>query len=272
MAGERVIAIGNPYGQMYTVSTGIISGLHRDVQIPSEGLSFDDLIQTDASINFGNSGGPLLNIHGELIGINSAMNVQAENIGFAIPVDHIRDVLKDQLLPQATRSWLGLKTGPGNDLVITAVAAGGPAQTAGLLPGDLLVSLGGELVADAEAYRMRALDLPPGKPVAIVYERRGREKTVEFSPWDKQDGILYERMGLTVESIGYGNRTYASVTRVLPNGPAAEVGLKVGDLLPHGPLLAHFRPGGPRRAGGQPGTRVRSGPGGLPGPGRERPL
>ncbi|HJO26995.1 MAG TPA: trypsin-like peptidase domain-containing protein [Planctomycetota bacterium] len=250
MAGEKVVAIGNPYGQTHTVSTGIISGLHRDVQIPSEGLSFDDLIQTDASINFGNSGGPLLNIHGELIGINSAMNVQAENIGFAIPVDHIKDVLKDQLLPQASRSWLGIETGSGDDLSISAVIAGGPAQAAGLLAGDRLVSLGGEAVADAEAYRMRALDLPPGQLVRLVFERRGQRRTAEFAPWDKQDGLLYERMGLTVESIGYGNRVYASVTRVLPDGPAAEVGLVIGDLLPvvkpvSGPMARSWRISGP---------------------------
>jgi S1-C subfamily serine protease len=178
------------------------------------------------------------------------MNVQAENIGFAIPVDHIKDVLKDQLLPQASRSWLGIETGSGDDLSISAVIAGGPAQAAGLLAGDRLVSLGGEAVADAEAYRMRALDLPPGQLVRLVFERRGQRRTAEFAPWDKQDGLLYERMGLTVESIGYGNRVYASVTRVLPDGPAAEVGLVIGDLLPvvkpvSGPMARSWRISGP---------------------------
>ena len=109
LEAERVVAIGNPYGQTHTVSKGIISGLHRDVQVPGQNLVFTDLIQTDASINFGNSGGPLLNIRGELIGINTAMNSQAENIGFAIPVDRVRDVLNDILFPRARRSWLGFE-------------------------------------------------------------------------------------------------------------------------------------------------------------------
>ena len=91
----------------YTVSTGIISGLHRDVSVPGRDLNFRGLIQTDASINFGNSGGPLLNIHGELIGINTVMNASAENIGFAIPVDRVRQVLEDVLFPNARRTWLG---------------------------------------------------------------------------------------------------------------------------------------------------------------------
>ena len=75
MPGERVVAIGSPHGQTYTVSSGIISGLHRDIAVPGRNLNFRGLIQTDASINFGNSGGPLLNIHGELIGINTVMTV-----------------------------------------------------------------------------------------------------------------------------------------------------------------------------------------------------
>ena len=108
MPGETVIAIGNPVGQTHTVSQGIISGLHRNVQIPELRLQFSDLIQTDASINFGNSGGPLLNINGEMIGLNSAINVNAQNIGFAIPVDRINRVLQDQLLsPDTAAAWLG---------------------------------------------------------------------------------------------------------------------------------------------------------------------
>ena len=82
MAGETVVAIGNPYGQTITVTQGIISGLHRNVPIPQENgrvLEFPDLIQTDASINPGNSGGPLLNLNGELIGINTAMNIQTQD-------------------------------------------------------------------------------------------------------------------------------------------------------------------------------------------------
>lgn len=117
MIGETVVAIGSPYGQTHTVSSGIISGLHRNVDIPNAGLRFGDLIQTDASINFGNSGGPLLNINGELIGINSAVNSQAQNIGFAIPVDRVKAVIEEQLTP----TWLGFEVEPGDHLKVASV-------------------------------------------------------------------------------------------------------------------------------------------------------
>ena len=91
MAGESVIAVGNAYGYENTVTRGIISALHRAVQV-SDAQYYDDLIQTDASINPGNSGGPLLNIDGEMIGINVAVRAGAQGIGFAIPVDKVMNV------------------------------------------------------------------------------------------------------------------------------------------------------------------------------------
>ena len=129
MPGERVVAIGSPHGQAYTVSTGIISGLHRDVTVPNRNLSFRGLIQTDASINLGNSGGPLLNIRGELIGINTVMNSAAENIGFAIPVDRVSQVLDEVLFPNARTIWLGFDVKEiGSKLIVTEVWQGGPAE------------------------------------------------------------------------------------------------------------------------------------------------
>ena len=91
MAGETVIAVGNAYGYEHTVTRGIVSALHRAVQV-SDAQFYDDLIQTDASINPGNSGGPLLNIDGEMIGINVAVRAGAQGIGFAIPVDKVVSV------------------------------------------------------------------------------------------------------------------------------------------------------------------------------------
>ncbi len=90
MPGETVIAVGNAYGYEHTVTRGIVSALHRAVQV-SDAQFYDDLIQTDASINPGNSGGPLLNIDGEMIGINVAVRAGAQGIGFAIPVDKVDD-------------------------------------------------------------------------------------------------------------------------------------------------------------------------------------
>ena len=94
MTGESVIALGNAYGYEHTVTRGIISALHRDVQV-TDTQSYDNLIQTDASINPGNSGGPLLNIDGEMIGVNVAVRAGAQGIGFAIPVDKAMEVAAD---------------------------------------------------------------------------------------------------------------------------------------------------------------------------------
>src|SRR6185503_6834892 len=123
---------------------------------------FDDLIQTDASINFGNSGGPLLNINGDLIGINSAINAQAQNIGFAIPVDKVKSVLDEQLLsPDTASSWFGFEVESGDHLQVAKVVAGSPAADAGLKPGDCIVSLDGKPVTDQDSYRLARITLPP---------------------------------------------------------------------------------------------------------------
>jgi len=111
MIGETVVAIGNPYGYANTVTSGVVSAVGRDIQV-AEGFWLRGLIQTDAPINPGNSGGPLLNINGELIGINTAVRAEAENIGFAIPVDTLVDNLSHMLMPEKLRRVrLGLVVG-----------------------------------------------------------------------------------------------------------------------------------------------------------------
>jgi S1-C subfamily serine protease len=227
MIGETVIAIGNPYGQTHTVSEGIISGLHRNVNIPNNGLHFDDLIQTDASINFGNSGGPLLNINGDLIGINSAMNTQAQNIGFALPIDRVKAVLEDQLMP----TWLGFDVEPGDHLKVQSVVAGGPAAQAGLKVGDCIVSLNSRPVVKQEDYRLARVGLANQPEVEIEIERSGKTTTRRLKVWDRPNGILFERMGMKGEKFGLGNGSHVRVTEVQPEGPADKLGLRMGDVL-----------------------------------------
>src|SRR5262249_61671048 len=112
MPGETVIAIGNPLGFRHTITTGIISALDRELSF-SANVVYKGLIQTDASINPGNSGGPLLNVLGELIGVNTAIRGDAQNIGFAIPVDALRKLLPDLLSTEhgPTRVEVGLQLG-----------------------------------------------------------------------------------------------------------------------------------------------------------------
>jgi serine protease Do len=248
MAGETVIAIGNPYGQTLSVTQGIISGLHRNVQIPQQSgriLEFPEMIQTDASINRGNSGGPLLNINGELIGINSAMNVQAQNIGFAIPVDRVRSVLENQLLsPETAPAWLGFEIEPGDHLRIANVVAGSPAAKAGLKPGDCIVSVAGEKVVNQDEYRAARMGLAPWHGTEIQVERTGSTRKIALEPWDRDVGVLYERLGLKVEGKVYAARgsqrdAWLRVTDVRSKGPADSLGLQVGDLIDA--LMPKFR-------------------------------
>src|SRR5688572_7380686 len=110
MIGEPVIAVGNPLGFSHSVSTGIVSALHRDLKTPQGNVMLGDLVQTDAAINPGNSGGPLLNAYGQVIGINTAIRGDAQNIGFAIQVNRLRDLIPELLNPaQVTKVEVTIK-------------------------------------------------------------------------------------------------------------------------------------------------------------------
>lgn len=234
MLGEPVIAIGNPYGQTHTVTQGIISGLHRNMKIPTQfgNLSFDDLIQTDASINPGNSGGPLLNINGDLIGINNAMNSNAQNIGFAIPVDHVKKVLEERMLaPDSALSWLGFDVDGGEHLLIDRIVPGSPAELAGLRTGDCIVAVGGRPVGSNEEYKMARVGLSPAREVELRVERAGQAKLVRLAPWDKYDGTVFEHLGLKVKTVETRFRSYIQIVEVRAGGPAAELGLKPNDII-----------------------------------------
>lgn len=237
MIGEPVVAIGNPYGHTHTVSVGIISGLHRGIKIndPNMGLKFefDDLIQTDASINPGNSGGPLLNINGELIGINNAVNQQAENIGFAIPIDRVKDVLQQQLIsPDRYNAWLGMKTSDDDRLEVTEVLPGSPAALGGLETGDRILAFGTSQFVGLDDYRLVRLALRPGEQTQVHVARGESTLMLTLQAWEKADGVIYERLGIQVERVAFARGGNAlSITSVRPDGPASRIGLLPGDLI-----------------------------------------
>jgi S1-C subfamily serine protease len=235
MPGETAIAIGNPYGQTISVNAGIISGLHRNVPIPQPDghvVEFPEMIQTDAAINSGNSGGPLLNINGELIGINTAMNNQAQNIGFAIPVDRVRSVLENQLLsPETAPAWLGFEIEPGDHLCIARVVPGSPAAKAGLKPGDCIVSVAGENVVNQDEYRLARVNLAPLQAAELQIESKGTKRRVKLQPWEREDGILFERFGARIDTQMMRQGVWVRVREVRPGGPAAVLGLQPGDLI-----------------------------------------
>jgi S1-C subfamily serine protease len=160
------------------------------------------------------------------------VNVQAENIGFAIPVDRVREVLEDQLLdPEAASSFLGFDVGRDDRLVVDDVLPGGPAQLAGLRPGDRVLRIQDQPLRNHEQYRLTRVCIAPSEEIEILVERAGRQHTVRVRPWDKIDGILYKTLGLTVEPYIVGSSGFVKVARLRENGPGDELGLLAGDLL-----------------------------------------
>jgi serine protease DegQ len=194
--GDRVLAIGNPFGVGQTVTSGIVSALGRN----QLGINtFENFIQTDAAINPGNSGGALVDVNGSLLGINTAIYSRSGGnmgIGFAIPVSTARQVLEGIVRDgQVTRGWIGiepleltpelaetfgLKQSEG--VLVTGVLQNGPASNAGLRPGDLLLTVAGQSVKTVGELLTQIAALPPGKSVKVEAMRRHQRMTLDVTP------------------------------------------------------------------------------------------
>ncbi len=174
MLAETVFAVGNAFGYEHTVTSGIISALHRDVEV-DEFQSYQNLIQTDASINPGNSGGPLLNVAGDVIGINVAIRSGAQRIGFAIPIDDARDVIARLLSVERLRGHThgihARRLPHSNGLTITSIRPDSPAAACGLQSGDTICRIGDLQIADATDLERAFLGVPTGSPVDVAIER-----------------------------------------------------------------------------------------------------
>jgi len=180
--GDPVVAIGNALdlGSTPTVTEGIVSALNRSIDAQTETLT--GLIQTDAAINPGNSGGPLVNASGQVIGVNTAVAGAAQNIGFALAIDRVKPVIDNIRSHPGTSSTLaagsggflgvGLTDSPsGAGALISDVASGSPAETAGLQPGDLVTQVDGNAVASATDLARALRSHRPGDKVAITWRR-----------------------------------------------------------------------------------------------------
>jgi S1-C subfamily serine protease len=192
--GEEVIAAGAPLGLRSTVTHGIISALHRPVPLSGDGSDTDtviDGVQTDASINHGNSGGPLINMNSEVIGINTAgksLSDSASGLGFAIPVNEVKAtidaLIKDGKIAHPT---LGLSArSVSNDVAsgaqVANVKAGGPAEKGGVLENDVVVKVGNRTVADADEFVVAVRQLQVGQPAPIEVVRDGRHVVLTVTP------------------------------------------------------------------------------------------
>jgi serine protease Do len=249
--GEYVVAIGNPFGLGNTVTMGIVSAKSRSIGAGP----YDDFVQTDASINPGNSGGPLFNLRGQVVGINTAINPQGRGIGFAIPVDALKDILPQLLSTgKVARGRLGVAIQPVDNALAKAlgldkakgalvgdVEPGGPADRAGIRPGDLVVRVDQTEIARSEDLPRVVARHAPGSKVKVEFMREHAARTAEIT----LDELREEGGGRSPGApTGPGSRAPsdfgiqlsdvpgegAVVTRVLPGGPADGV-LEHGDVI-----------------------------------------
>ncbi len=268
--GDGVMAVGNPFGLGETVTAGIISARNRNI----DSGPYDDFLQTDASINKGNSGGPLFNMRGEVIGINTAIlspSGGSIGIGFATPSASVIPVIAQlEQFHETRRGWLGVRIQPVDDTIADSLGLGtargaliagvddkGPANPAGLKPGDVIVKFDGKDIKESRDLPRLVASMPVGKSVDVVVVRDGKEVTKTVTLGRLEDGekqtevasnedqapprnavqkaLGMEFSGLTDEA----RKTFkikdsvrgVIVTSVDPGSPAAERGLRPGDVL-----------------------------------------
>ena len=246
LIGETVIAIGNPFGLSHTVTTGVVSAVHRNFKAGDRTLF--DFVQTDASINPGNSGGPLLDIDGRLVGINTAIiGERSAGIGFAIPIDRARRVAEDLIEHGEVREgYLGLsvedlppregaREGTSGGVAVTAVDPGSPAERAGVRKGDVLEAVDGFPLGSAEEFRFRVRDLGIGA-TAKLDGVRGKQRVaaeviaVEMGP-QRVETLVQRRTGITLGEERLQGQGVLVVRKVAARTPAAQAGIQPGDLV-----------------------------------------
>ena len=183
--GDGVIAIGSPFQLQETVTSGIVSALHRSISSPGQQpFTISDSIQTDAAINKGNSGGPLLNTAGAVVGVNSQIRSESGDnagIGFAIPSNTVRSVVTQLIATgKAQHAFLGVTIdSTASNALIADVRGGTPAAKAGLKKGDVVTSLGGHQISSPDELASIINSYKPGDSVKITYERGGNSHTAQ---------------------------------------------------------------------------------------------
>jgi Do/DeqQ family serine protease len=256
--GQWAIAIGNPFGLDRTVTVGIISATARTrVGV----ATYENFIQTDASINPGNSGGPLLNLDGRVIGVNTAIVAAGQGIGFSIPINEARLVM-NQLIKtgKVVRGWLGVAIQDVTDELATSfgvreregvlvadVIKGGPAEKAGVRPGDVVVEFNGSKIREVPDLQRRVASVTPGETVKLTVVRDKQPVAVSVAigemPSEEAAVAAVERetegLGMQVDTLtadaadrlGLPFSQGLIVTDVASGGPADRAGLRRGDVI-----------------------------------------
>ena len=262
--GDWIMAIGSPLGLDHTVTTGVVSAKGRSLRVLDP--SFENFIQTDAAINFGNSGGPLVNLRGEVVGIATLVNFGAENIGFAVPVNTLKQVvpqLRDK--GQVVRGYLGVainnldyQTAQSFGLdstdgaLVTQVVEGQPAEDAGLRHGDIVMQVDGEEVVETRDLIEYVSAQAPGETVDLRVWREGEMTTIpvelgerpgldaEPAAEEEDEASGIEWLGIRFQDLSGETREQRGipdeaegvlVTNVEPDSPLYDVNVRPGDLI-----------------------------------------
>ncbi len=263
--GEWVLAIGNPLGMEHTVTAGIVSAKGRQLSGSLNVPDYQDFIQTDAAINRGNSGGPLVNMAGEVIGITSNILTPTGGnigIGFAIPSNLARKIVKQlKEKGRVIRGYLGVQIQPTpitedqkkllklkstNGAFVTGVEPGFPAEKAGLKRYDVIIEVNGQAIKDANDLRFKVAEIPPGTEIKLKVIRDGKEKTltaklVEYPSEEEKEtsSASGKDIGFTVRELTpplarrYGFRTQEGllITDIRRYSEAERKGLEAGDII-----------------------------------------
>ncbi len=263
--GDWVMAVGNPLLLEQSVTVGIVSGLGRSA-LDITDLSFENFIQTDAAINRGNSGGPLVNLKGEVVGINTAMNYGAENIGFSVPANTLAAIV-DQLKTtgKVRRGYLGVSiTNLDRDMaeafgvastdgaLVQQVQPRSPAQNAGLRNGDVIVAVDAKSVQDTRHLIDYVSAKAPGAKVELTYLRNGKTLNTTVTLEERPDGTQVaaeptegsegetEWLGLQYQDLTPGLREMHAlpptlegvwITEVAASSPLIDEGVEPGDVI-----------------------------------------
>jgi serine protease Do len=266
--GDWAIAVGNPYSLENTLTVGVISAKGRSLGFSEETRSFENFIQTDAAINFGNSGGPLMNISGEVIGINTAIRGGAQGLGFATPINTAKTLLPQLRQGKVTRGYLGMTIQEitedireGFDLganvrgaLVQAVEPGKPAERAGIQHGDVIVEIDGRKINNNRELIDYISYLPVGTNVKVTVIRNNGRQTLTAKTAERPTGTTAEnddddaapaepvrnKLGMSVQELTpqmrqtYGINSSANgvlVTDVKAVSAAAEANINEGDVI-----------------------------------------
>lgn len=237
MPGETLVAIGNPFGLANTVTTGVVSALHRS--ITADERVYEDFIQTDAAINPGNSGGALLNIEGKLIGVNTAIYSGGTGIGFAIPVDKAKAALAEVIRYGEVRpsfSGLIIDSSSNYGAIVRGIHPSSPAQESGIAVGDRIIDVSGQEVKNGRSFLLIEKSLVPGQTMrltAIRTKERGVEEKIRIDlivkelPFERAAAFGKSRLGIDVAPGKQG----LVVQKLAQGSDAARIGIRKGDLL-----------------------------------------